>query len=107
MDNCIFCRIVKGEIPKDFKYEDDSVVAFDNINPAAPIHLLIVPKEHIDDFFNAKDPKTHMAITLAIHKLIEKTGLMGKGYKIEVNGGGSQEIDHLHFHLFGPTRARK
>lgn len=104
MNDCIFCRIIKKEIPKEFKYEDDFVVAFDDIHPVAPVHLLIIPKEHIDDFFNAKDPKTHMAITLAIHKLIETTGLMGKGYRIEVNGGGAQDVSHLHFHLFGPRK---
>jgi len=102
--DCIFCKIVKGDIPKEFKYEDDQVVAFDDINPAAPIHLLVIPKEHISDFFEVNDSKTHLALSKAIQSLIEKTGLNKKGYRIEVNGGGAQDVFHLHFHLFGPRK---
>lgn len=101
-NNCIFCKIVAGEIPKEFAYEDDDVVAFEDINPQAKIHLLIIPKAHIEDFLEAKDPKTHMKIVNALHHLIEKKELMGKGYKLEVNGGGAQVVPHLHFHLMGP-----
>lgn len=102
-NNCIFCKIISGEIPKEFAYEDESVVAFDDINPVAKVHLLVIPKEHISDFFENKNEKTHTAIVKALHHLIEKKQLMGKGYKIEVNGGGSQIVPHLHFHLIGPT----
>lgn len=101
---CIFCKIVKGEIPKEFAYEDDMIVAFDDINPVAPVHLIIIPKKHIPDFFEVKDDKVYLALSKAIRHLIEKTGLSKKGYKIEVNGGGAQDIFHLHFHLFGPRR---
>lgn len=107
MNNCVFCKIVNGEIPKEFAYEDDTIVAFDDINPVAPVHLIIIPKEHIPDFFEVKDEKVHVAISNAIKHLIEKTGLDKKGYKIEVNGGGAQEIFHLHFHLFGPRKNPK
>lgn len=101
--NCIFCKIVKGEIPKEFAYEDPEVVAFDDINPVANVHLLVIPKEHISDFFEAKNEKVHTAITRALHHLIKKKELMGKGYRLEVNGGGAQIVPHLHFHLIGPT----
>lgn len=101
--DCIFCRIVSGEIPKEFAYEDDTVVAFDDLNPMAKIHLLVIPKAHIEDFFNTKNEKIHMGIVKALHHLIESKNLMGKGYKVEVNGGGSQVVPHLHFHLLGPT----
>lgn len=101
--DCIFCKIVSGEIPKEFAYEDETVVAFDDINPLAKIHLLVIPKVHIEDFFEQKNEKIHMSIVHALHHLIEKKGLMGKGYKVEVNGGGSQIVPHLHFHLIGPT----
>lgn len=101
--NCIFCKIVTGEIPKEFAYEDDTVVAFEDINPVKPIHLLVIPKEHIADFFDSKNETIHMSIVKALHHLIEKKGLMGKGYKVEINGGGSQIVPHLHFHLIGPT----
>lgn len=99
---CIFCKIVHKEIPKELVYEDEQVVAFDDIHPVAKIHLLIIPKEHIEDFFEAKNAKIHMALVKGLHHLIEKKGLMGKGYRLEVNGGGSQIVPHLHFHLIGP-----
>lgn len=104
MTDCIFCKIVKKEIPKEFKFEDEKIVAFDDINPAAPIHLLVIPKEHIPDFFEIKDQKTQNGIFKAIQHLIEKTGLDKKGYRIEVNGGGAQDVFHLHFHLYGPRK---
>lgn len=98
---CIFCKIVKGEIPKSFAYEDSEIVAFADIHPKTPIHLLIVPKRHIEDFFHSDD-KTITAVSHAIKKLLDEKKLMGKGYTLEVNGGGYQIVDHLHFHLMGP-----
>ncbi|HVZ66728.1 MAG TPA: HIT domain-containing protein [Patescibacteria group bacterium] len=102
MEDCIFCKIVRGDIPKEFDYEDDEVVAFADIHPLSPVHLLVIPKKHIEDFFHVDD-KTHMAIANAIKKLIDKKELMGKGYRISVNGGGAQDVNHLHFHLRGPV----
>jgi histidine triad (HIT) family protein len=104
MKDCIFCKIVRGEIPKEFAYEDETIVAFDDISPAAPVHLLIIPKKHIEDFFEVDDDKVHLAISHGIQKLIEKKGLDKKGYKIVVNGGGAQDVFHLHFHLLGPRK---
>lgn len=104
MSECIFCKIARKEIPKEFAYEDDDIVAFDDINPVAPVHLLIIPKKHIKDFFEVEDDKIHLAISHAIKKLIEQKGLDSKGYRIEVNGGGAQDVFHLHFHLFGPRK---
>ncbi len=101
-NNCIFCKIISGEIPKEFVYEDDTVVAFEDINPVKPIHLLVIPKEHVADFFESENEKIHMSIVGALHHLIKKKGLMGKGYKVEINGGGAQAVHHLHFHLLGP-----
>ncbi len=102
--DCVFCKIVSGEIPKEFKYQDDDIVAFDDLHPVAPVHLLIIPKKHIVDFFQNDDDKIHVAISRAIRHLIAKTRLDTRGYRIEVNGGGAQDIDHLHFHLFGPRK---
>jgi len=98
--DCIFCKIAKGEIPKEFEYQDDKVMVFPDIHPAAPVHLLIVPKEHIEDFSSAPD-SVFSAINVVIKKIIEKQKLMGRGYRIVVNGGGAQIIQHLHFHLIG------
>jgi len=101
MEDCIFCKIINGEIPKEFDYQDDDIVAFADIHPLSPVHILIVPKKHIEDFFHA-DGKTILSITAAIKKLIDVKDVMGKGYKITVNGGGAQDINHLHFHLRSP-----
>lgn len=105
MKDCIFCKIISGEIPKEFDYEDENIVAFPDINPMSPIHLLIIPKRHIEDFFHA-DGKTIEAISVGIRHLIDREKLMGKGYHISVNGGGAQDINHLHFHLRGPFPRR-
>ncbi len=99
--DCIFCKIVTGEIPKEFSYEDSEIVAFDDINPLSPIHKIIIPKRHIEDFFHSTSPVVD-AISKGIKHLIDHEKLMGKGYRIVVNGGGAQDIDHLHFHLRGP-----
>ncbi len=101
MKDCIFCKIVSGEIPKEFSYEDDQILAFDDINPMSPIHLIVIPKKHVEDFFHA-DSNTVVSITKALKHLIDKQKLMGKGYSIVVNGGGAQDVNHLHFHLRGP-----
>lgn len=100
----MFCKIVRREIPKEFAYEDDDILAFDDIYPKAPIHLIIIPKRHIPDFFEVDDDKIHIAISHAIKHLIEKTGLDKNGYQVEVNGGGFQDVFHLHFHLTGPRK---
>lgn len=105
MNDCIFCKIAKKEIPKDFKYEDEDILAFEDINPIAPIHLVIIPKKHIEDFLEFNDEKIQLAIINAIKKLIEKTGLKTQGYRIVVNGGGAQDVFHLHFHLYGPRQS--
>lgn len=99
--DCIFCKIVSGELPKEFKYEDEEILAFDDITPLSPIHLLIIPRKHIEDFFHA-DAKTIEKLTHAIKKLIDRQKLMGKGYRLVVNGGGAQDVHHLHFHLRSP-----
>lgn len=101
MKDCIFCKIVNKEIPKKFDYEDESILAFPDITPLSPIHLIVIPKKHIEDFFHA-DGKTIEAISFGIRHLVDKEKLMGKGYRITVNGGGAQDINHLHFHLRGP-----
>lgn len=103
MTDCIFCKIVKGEIPKDFRYQDEKIVAFDDINPVAKVHVLFIPREHVDAFEKLSDDQVLFSIRHGIQKVAEEMGLVGKGYKIIVNGGGAQVINHLHFHLIGPT----
>lgn len=101
--SCIFCEIARGEIPKDFRFKDSNVVAFDDIHPVAKVHVLFIPREHIDAFENLTDDDVLSSIRKGIQKVVDETELVGKGYKIIVNGGGGQIVNHLHFHLIGPT----
>jgi len=102
MEDCIFCKIVRGEIPKEFRYKDDNIVAFDDINPAAKTHVIFAPKEHIKAFEDLTSDAILGSVRLGMQKLISEKNLAGVGYKIIVNGGGAQIVDHLHFHLIGP-----
>ncbi|HLD01603.1 MAG TPA: HIT domain-containing protein [Patescibacteria group bacterium] len=102
MGDCIFCKIRDREIPKEFTYEDEYVMVFSDIKPIKPVHLLIVPKEHIHDFNNVKNPALFAKIGEVIQKMIREEKLEEAGYRIIVNGGGAQFVDHLHFHLTGP-----
>lgn len=102
MDNCIFCKISKGEIEKNFIYQDDLIMAFDDINPVKPIHFLVIPRVHIEDFLHVEDSELFLKIMKSIQMLVKKKELDKKGYRLVVNGGGAQMINHLHFHLVGP-----
>lgn len=102
MDTCVFCDIRDKKIPKEFTYEDADVMVFPDIHPAKPVHLLVVPKEHIREFFDLQDNGLLEKMRKVIQEMIAKQGLQGKGYQLVVNGGGLQKIDHLHFHIRGP-----
>lgn len=103
MNDCLFCKILKGEIPSKKVYEDDLVYAFEDIAPAAPVHILIIPKEHIC-CLNKAAPE-HQAllghILLTAQKLAKDLGVSGDGYRIVNNCGknAGQTVFHLHFHL--------
>ncbi len=100
--DCIFCKIRDREIPKEFTYEDDDVMVFPDIYPIKPIHLLIIPKKHIKDFFELKDEELTNKLRNVIQKIVKDQKLENKGYRLVINGGGAQIIDHLHIHLTGP-----
>lgn len=102
MQDCIFCKIAHKEIPKEFTYENDDIMVFPDIHPLRPIHLLIVPKNHIATFAHLTDDVLLGKIRKVIQQMIQDEKLEGRGYRIVVNGGGAQAIDHLHFHLTGP-----
>jgi histidine triad (HIT) family protein len=102
MDNCIFCKILSRELPAEIVYEDDTVVAFKDAYPVAPIHVLIVPKEHIptlNDVSLKSGIMSHMAMVAS--EIAKKLGVAESGYRfvINVNKGGGQVIFHLHAHL--------
>ena len=101
---CIFCKIISKEMPTEFVYEDDMVVAFRDIHPKAPVHILAVPKSHIPAFndLTPKDAPLVVALMLAVPAVAHMAGV-ADGYKIAVNVGtkGGQVVDHLHLHLLG------
>lgn len=96
MDNCVFCKIVSGQISADFVYQDEEIVVFPDIKPQAKNHLLFVPKKHFTDLNDASNE-----IVLKIKDKILELSKEMKSYKIIVNGADAQEVKHLHFHLLG------
>ena len=103
MEDCIFCKIIRGEIPSTKVYEDDEILAFNDVNPAAPIHILVIPKKHIDSLADMKpeDEKLVGKIYGVINKIAEREGFKDEGFRVIVNCGknGGQEVMHLHFHI--------
>ncbi|MEW6361281.1 MAG: histidine triad nucleotide-binding protein [Pyrinomonadaceae bacterium] len=101
--NCIFCKIVSGEIPSEKIYEDEKAVAFNDINPQAPTHILIVPKKHLDSLDAAnpaeRDLLGHLLLTAA--EIARQKGFAGPGYRVVINtnADGGQTVFHLHIHL--------
>ena len=103
--DCIFCRIVSGEIPSTRVYEDDQVVAFNDINPKAPVHVLIVPRRHIPSLAHVTaDDEGVLGHMLYVARVIaEEQGILESGFRTIINTGpdGGQEVYHLHLHLLG------
>jgi histidine triad (HIT) family protein len=105
MNDCIFCKIARGEIPAQLVYEDNQVVAFEDIQPAAPVHILLIPRLHIPSFNDIKPEHKellgHLALVAA--ELARLKEISDKGYRLVMNcgGDGGQEVYHLHFHLLG------
>ena len=103
MEDCIFCKIIKGEIPSEKVYEDENVLAFKDIQPTAPIHILIIPKKHITNLMEIapEDSALMGKIVEAMQKVAKQLGVDEKGFRIISNCGpdSGQEVMHLHFHL--------
>lgn len=103
MIDCIFCKIINKEMPSDIAYEDDNVIVFKDINPSAPIHLLIVPKKHIVSINDLKDQDKELVgyMFLIAKKVAEEQAISETGYRLIINvgRGGGQIVDHLHLHL--------
>ncbi|MDD2698471.1 MAG: histidine triad nucleotide-binding protein [Arcobacteraceae bacterium] len=99
---CIFCKILKGEIPNKTILEDENFLAFEDINPQAKIHILIIPKIHIDSF-DVMAPKIMGEMTSFIQKVASIVDVKNDGYRLITNIGnnGGQEVKHIHFHLLG------
>lgn len=104
MDNCIFCKIVRGEIPSKKVYEDADVLAFHDVHPAAPVHFMLVPKLHIDSLADVEDQHSGLLgkMMLLVSRLAKEQGCMD-GFRTVINTGhvGGQEVYHLHVHIIG------
>jgi len=104
---CIFCKIVNKEIPANIVLENNNFLAFKDINPIAPIHILIIPKQHIESF-NEIEPQIMAEMTDFIKEVAKKVGVFEDGYRLitNINENGGQEVKHLHFHLLGGAKLK-
>jgi histidine triad (HIT) family protein len=100
---CIFCRIIAKQIPASVVYEDDQVLAFNDLSPQAPVHILVIPKQHVETVDQLQDMSVLGELFSAIKKLAKEKGLDKSGYRVVVNHGADagQAVPHLHFHLLG------
>lgn len=107
MENCIFCKIVRKEIPSAIVYEDDKILAFKDINPVAPVHVLVMPKTHIEsvEALNAENAGVLVDIHMAAKKVAAALGVSQSGYRLINNCGpdAGQTVPHLHYHVVGGT----
>ncbi|MGR9072642.1 MAG: histidine triad nucleotide-binding protein [Gammaproteobacteria bacterium] len=103
MAECLFCKMVSGEIKPDVVYEDEEILAFRDINPQAPVHILAIPKVHVATLNELEDERLGGKLLRTVTDLAEKEGLSDDGYRavINCNKQGGQEVYHLHLHLLG------
>ncbi|MBR6765527.1 MAG: histidine triad nucleotide-binding protein [Clostridia bacterium] len=105
--DCIFCRIVNGEIPSSKVYEDDTVLAFNDINPCAPVHILVIPKKHVESAVAlTSDDDQLIAHIFEVIRIIAKDQNLDNGFRLVSNIGedGGQTVKHLHFHILGKKK---
>lgn len=104
-NDCLFCKIVRGEIPSKTVYQDDAVMAFEDIHPVAPVHILIIPKVHITSAADLSLEHGDLLgrIFAAASQIAKEKGIAEQGFRIVTNSGpfGGQVVPHLHFHLLG------
>ena len=104
-NDCLFCKIVSGDIPAEIIYRDDQVLAFRDINPRAPIHVLVIPQKHVDSLASVTDEQRDIMgkIMIVSREIAAAEGLSESGYRAVINVGldGGQTISHLHLHLLG------
>ncbi len=103
MSDCLFCKIITGEIPCDKVYEDDDVFAFKDIHPKAPTHVLVIPKEHIPTLADVDNPALLGTLMSKVNHIANDVLNLDAGYRIVINvrEGGGQEVFHLHAHILG------
>ncbi len=105
MSGCIFCRIVDRKAPARVLYEDDTVMAFRDINPQAPVHVLVIPKKHISTLMDASEEDMHLYshIMKIVNRVAADTGIAENGFRLvaNCNPAGGQTVCHVHFHILG------
>ena len=103
--NCLFCKIIKKDIPSNIVFEDNKILAFEDINPQAPVHIVVIPKYHIDSVAALKDENIHLvgSLVLAAKEIAKKKGVQESGYRIifNCNKDAGQAVFHIHLHLLG------
>ncbi len=103
--DCIFCLIAEGKIPSKKVYEDDDLLAFHDVNPVAPTHVLVIPKKHLSSLMDVSEENERLAgkILLGVKKVAKQLGLDEAGFRVVNNMGeeGGQTVHHIHFHLLG------
>lgn len=108
MEGCIFCKIISGEIPSQKLYEDDRIYVFNDINPEAPVHFLVIPKEHIANVNELTEENSDILahIFLQIKRLVKELGIDNSGYRVITNTGddAGQTVHHMHFHVIGKKK---
>jgi len=104
---CLFCKIINKEIPSNIILEDENFLAFHDINPKAPVHILAIPKLHVDSF-NEVTPQTMAGMTEFIQTVAKEVKIEKSGYRVITNIGdnGGQEVKHLHFHILGGAKLK-
>ena len=102
-DDCLFCRIARKEIPVNFVAEDEHSVAFKDINPQAPVHVLVIPREHVPSLEQANDPAMLGRLSLMAAEIARKEGVAASGYRtvMNTNSQAGQTVFHVHLHLLG------
>lgn len=103
MEDCIFCKIANGEIPAKLVYENEDVVAFDDLSPQAPVHALIIPRVHVANLSDSIEPALLAAVFAAVPEVARIKGVTDSGYRTIVNSGpdSNQTVQHLHVHVMG------
>jgi histidine triad (HIT) family protein len=105
---CIFCKIINKEIPAEIVFEDEDILAFKDVHPIAPVHMLIIPKRHIESINDLKEEDTNLAgkMIIVAKKIAQDFDISEKGYKLLIRTGewGGQEVPHIHLHLIGGAK---
>jgi histidine triad (HIT) family protein len=105
-EDCLFCRVVRGEVPAKIVAQMDDCIAFRDINPQAPVHVLVIPREHVPSLNETKDPALVGRLALVAAEIAKREGIADSGYRtvINTNADAGQTVFHIHLHLLGGRR---